>query len=125
MRPRREVLLTTFADPSTFPSAFETPESDTDTIEVAAATASFAELGLPSELVRVLTRDGIVTPFEIQAATIPDALAGRDVLGRGQTGSGKTLAFGLPLIARIARGGRALPHQPRGLILVPTRELAM
>jgi superfamily II DNA/RNA helicase len=117
--------LTTFADPSTFPSAFETPESDTDTIEVAAATASFAELGLPSELVRVLTRDGIVTPFEIQAATIPDALAGRDVLGRGQTGSGKTLAFGLPLLARIARSGRAKPHHPKALIMVPTRELAM
>jgi superfamily II DNA/RNA helicase len=110
MRPRREVLLTTFADPGTF-----VPET----------TVTFRELGLPAEIVRVLTRDGISTPFEIQAATIPDALAGRDVLGRGQTGSGKTLAFGLPLIARIARGGRALPHQPRGLILVPTRELAM
>ena len=86
---------------------------------------SFAELGVPAELVRVLSREGITTPFEIQAATMPDALAGRDVLGRGQTGSGKTLAFGLPLLARVAKGGRALPHQPKALILVPTRELAM
>jgi superfamily II DNA/RNA helicase len=86
---------------------------------------TFADLGLPAELVRVLTREGLVTPFEIQAATIPDALAGKDVLGRGQTGSGKTLAFGLPLLTRVAQGGRALPHQPKALILVPTRELAM
>ena len=56
---------------------------------------------------------------------MPDALAGRDVLGRGQTGSGKTLAFGLPMLARLAAGGRARPHQPKALILVPTRELAM
>ena len=73
----------------------------------------------------MLNREGITTPFEIQAATMPDALAGRDVLGRGQTGSGKTLAFGLPLLARVAQGGRALPHHPKALILVPTRELAM
>jgi superfamily II DNA/RNA helicase len=144
MRPRREVHLTTFADPSTFPSAFETPSPDVAqpvdeaaTPDVAQAVdepatpvdtpapVSFAELGLPAELVRVLTREGITTPFEIQAATMPDALAGRDVLGRGQTGSGKTLAFGLPLLARIARGGRAVPHHPKALILVPTRELAM
>jgi superfamily II DNA/RNA helicase len=143
MRPRREVLLTTFADPSTFPSVFESPsdspESTADTpdaLEIAVAVAApdtvetvapmtFADLGLPAELVRVLTREGISTPFEIQAATIPDALAGRDVLGRGQTGSGKTLAFGLPLLARVAKGGKARPHQPKALILVPTRELAM
>jgi len=137
MRPRREVLLTIFADPSTFPSVFdspgteisgtETPDIELPTVDSAPAAPvpSFAELGLPAELVRVLTREGIATPFEIQAATIPDALAGRDVLGRGQTGSGKTLAFGLPLLARISRGGRALPHHPKALILVPTRELAM
>jgi superfamily II DNA/RNA helicase len=135
--------LTTFADPSTFPSVFESPsdspESTADTpdaLETAVAVAApdtvetvapmtFADLGLPAELVRVLTREGISTPFEIQAATIPDALAGRDVLGRGQTGSGKTLAFGLPLLARVAKGGKARPHQPKALILVPTRELAM
>jgi superfamily II DNA/RNA helicase len=223
MRPRREVLLTTFADPSTFPSVFETPapgiektpeatlktsetaEATPETTEIAEAAPEAAEatpedtssantspattspaatseavttpamnseaatspaaptpaatteaattpaatteaattpaatteaesspavtgfdqLGVPSELVRVLSREGIITPFEIQTATVPDALAGRDVLGRGQTGSGKTLAFGLPLLARIAAGGRARPHHPKALILVPTRELAM
>ena len=145
MRPRREVLLTTFANASTFPSVFDnsTTENDTPAIveateEVAVEVAetvsetivtpepmSFADLGVPAEIVRVLTREGITTPFEIQAATVPDALAGRDVLGRGQTGSGKTLAFGLPVLARIAQGGRARPHYPKALILVPTRELAM
>jgi superfamily II DNA/RNA helicase len=85
----------------------------------------FAALGLPRRLVQALTETGITTPFPIQAATIPDALAGRDVLGRGQTGSGKTLAFGLPLLARIAADGRARPRHPKGLVLVPTRELAM
>jgi superfamily II DNA/RNA helicase len=110
--------LTTFADPSTLPSALDIPDP-TD------APITFHDLGLPTDIVRVLTRDGITTPFEIQAATIPDALAGKDVLGRGQTGSGKTLAFGLPLVTRIAQGGRTLPHRPKALILVPTRELAM
>jgi superfamily II DNA/RNA helicase len=85
---------------------------------------SFAELGLPERLVSALERRGITTPFPIQAACLPDALAGRDVLGRGQTGSGKTLAFGLPLLTRIAGGG-AVPNRPTALILVPTRELAM
>ncbi|WP_407567227.1 DEAD/DEAH box helicase [Polymorphospora sp. A560] len=85
----------------------------------------FAALGLPEPLVRALHREGITTPFEIQQATVPDALAGRDVLGRGQTGSGKTLAFGLPMLARVAAGGRARPLHPRALVLVPTRELAM
>lgn len=85
---------------------------------------SFAELGLPERLVSALERRGIMTPFPIQAACLPDTLAGRDVLGRGQTGSGKTLAFGLPLLARIA-GGSAAPKRPTALILVPTRELAM
>jgi superfamily II DNA/RNA helicase len=131
--------LTTFADPSTFPSVEEVladsgESPSTETPEVAQVTPdapvepktpTFAELGLAPELVRVLSREGITTPFEIQSATMPDALAGRDVLGRGQTGSGKTLAFGLPLLTRVAKGGRALPHQPKALILVPTRELAM
>jgi superfamily II DNA/RNA helicase len=85
---------------------------------------SFAELGLPERLVSALERRGITTPFPIQAACLPDTLAGRDVLGRGQTGSGKTLAFGLPLLTRIA-GGNAAPTRPTALILVPTRELAM
>ncbi|WFE98027.1 DEAD/DEAH box helicase [Micromonospora sp. WMMD987] len=82
-------------------------------------------MGLPRQLVDALARQGITTPFEIQRATLPDALAGRDVLGRGQTGSGKTLAFGLPIIARLAERNRARPLHPRALVLVPTRELAM
>ncbi|MEV4768299.1 DEAD/DEAH box helicase [Micromonospora humida] len=85
----------------------------------------FADLGLPRQLVDALARQGITTPFEIQRATVPDALAGRDVLGRGQTGSGKTLAFGLPIVARLAELNRARPLHPRALVLVPTRELAM
>jgi superfamily II DNA/RNA helicase len=84
----------------------------------------FAALGVPEVLVERLARDGITAPFAIQEAALPDALAGKDVLGRGQTGSGKTLAFGLPMLARLA-GGRARSRKPRGLVLVPTRELAM
>ncbi|MGW6559847.1 DEAD/DEAH box helicase [Streptomyces hydrogenans] len=87
------------------------------------AVASFDELGLPTEVRELLTAQGVVTPFPIQAATLPNALAGRDVLGRGRTGSGKTLAFGLPLLARLA-GSRAEARKPRALVLVPTRELA-
>jgi superfamily II DNA/RNA helicase len=90
-----------------------------------APSVSFADLGLPRRLVQALDRTGIVAPFPIQAATIPDALAGRDLLGRGQTGSGKTLAFGLPVLVRMAERGKAAPHRPRALVLVPTRELAM
>jgi superfamily II DNA/RNA helicase len=101
---------------SSFPSMFDGP---------AKGTADFTALGLPTVLIRVLARAEITTPFPVQAATIPDALAGRDVLGRAQTGSGKTLAFGLPLLARIAAGGRSAPRRPKGLVLVPTRELAM
>ncbi|MCO5311227.1 MAG: DEAD/DEAH box helicase [Austwickia sp.] len=89
------------------------------------ADNAFLTLGLPEVLVRRLARDGIAEPFPIQAATIPDALAGRDVLGRGRTGSGKTLAFGLPTLARLADGGPAAPKRPRALVLVPTRELAI
>ncbi len=85
----------------------------------------FAALGVPAVLVERLARDGIADPFPIQTATIPDALAGRDVLGRGRTGSGKTLAFGLSMITRLADGTRPEPKRPRSLILVPTRELAM
>ncbi|MFE0028036.1 DEAD/DEAH box helicase [Amycolatopsis sp. NPDC059021] len=87
-------------------------------------TKTFAQLGLPEELLRALAAAGIDKPFPIQSATIPDALAGRDVLGRAQTGSGKTLAFGLAMLARLD-GGRARPKRPRALVLVPTRELAM
>ncbi|MCL7490356.1 DEAD/DEAH box helicase [Streptomyces sp. MCA2] len=85
--------------------------------------ASFADLELPAEVLRTLTELGVHEPFPIQAATLPHALAGRDVLGRGRTGSGKTLAFGLPLLTRTA-GRRAEPKQPLALVLVPTRELA-
>jgi superfamily II DNA/RNA helicase len=84
---------------------------------------TFAELGLPEPVVRTLAASGFTEPFPIQAATLPDTLAGRDLLGRGQTGSGKTLAFGLAMLSRLA-DGRARPRQPRGLVLVPTRELA-
>ena len=91
----------------------------------APAAATFAELGLPAPLVTALAEQGINAPFAIQARALPDALAGRDVLGRAQTGSGKTLAFGLPLLARLASApGRRQSRAPRGLILVPTRELA-
>jgi superfamily II DNA/RNA helicase len=88
------------------------------------ASASFADLGLPTPLLHALEEAGITEPFPIQSATLPDALAGRDVLGRAQTGSGKTLAFGLALITRLNKG-KTRPRQPRGLVLVPTRELAM
>jgi len=86
-------------------------------------TPTFAELGLPAEILRVLGEHGVTVPFPVQAAALPNALAGRDVLGRGRTGSGKTLAFGLGLLARTA-GRRAQPKEPLALVLVPTRELA-
>ena len=86
---------------------------------------TFAALGVPAPLVEVLTASGITSPFPIQVATLPDSLAGRDVLGRGRTGSGKTLAFSLPLVARLAAStSKRQPKRPRSLILVPTRELA-
>ncbi|GGY01049.1 DEAD/DEAH box helicase [Streptomyces hiroshimensis] len=106
-------LGTAHGDPA--PSAPLTP--------AVAPVTSFAGLGLPAELLRTLTELGVREPFPIQAATLPSALAGHDVLGRGRTGSGKTLAFGLPLLARTA-GRRAEPKQPLALVLVPTRELA-
>jgi superfamily II DNA/RNA helicase len=90
----------------------------------APSDASFAALGVPAALVTALTRRGITEPFAIQLRALPDAIAGRDVLGRAQTGSGKTLAFGVPMLARLS-GRRSQPRHPRGLVLVPTRELAM
>jgi superfamily II DNA/RNA helicase len=88
-------------------------------------SSTFAELGLPELLTKALAEGGILTPFPIQTATLPDALAGRDVLGRGRTGSGKTLAFVLPVLARLAATpGPRRPNRPRALILAPTRELA-
>src|SRR5208282_156859 len=106
------------------------PHSELDlALDAAAATpqptpATFAELGLDDRLVRALSARDIREPFAIQARALPDALAGRDVLGRAQTGSGKTLAFGLPLLTRLASTDRRREKAPRGLILVPTRELA-
>ncbi|RZS89828.1 superfamily II DNA/RNA helicase [Motilibacter rhizosphaerae] len=87
-------------------------------------TRTFAELGVPAALAAELVRQGKTTAFPIQTATLPDSLAGRDVLGRGATGSGKTLAFALPLVARLSGAPRSRPSTPRGLVLVPTRELA-
>ncbi|MFJ9199630.1 DEAD/DEAH box helicase, partial [Streptomyces flaveolus] len=100
------------------PEVVETSGS-ADTPEI-----TFAELGLPEGIVRKLAQNGVTTPFPIQAATIPDALEGKDILGRGRTGSGKTLSFGLPALATLA-GGRTEKHKPRAVILTPTRELAM
>ncbi|MFB7266672.1 DEAD/DEAH box helicase [Streptomyces nojiriensis] len=87
------------------------------------AVEAFADLAMPGELLAALGAQGVSVPFPIQGATLPNTLAGRDVLGRGRTGSGKTLAFGLALLARTA-GQRAEPRQPLALVLVPTRELA-
>ncbi|MFE7262857.1 DEAD/DEAH box helicase [Streptomyces sp. NPDC057592] len=95
-------------------------EADAD----AEPTITFADLGLPEGIVRKLAQNGVTAPFPIQAATIPDALAGKDILGRGRTGSGKTLSFGLPTLASLA-GGHTEKKKPRAIILTPTRELAM
>ncbi|MEO5664301.1 MAG: DEAD/DEAH box helicase, partial [Nocardioides sp.] len=85
---------------------------------------TFADFGVPSMLIDILEKQGITVPTPIQAATLPDSLAGRDVLGRGRTGSGKTYAFLLPLVARLdAAKLPAMPRKPRALILAPTREL--
>ncbi|HTZ30759.1 MAG TPA: DEAD/DEAH box helicase [Streptosporangiaceae bacterium] len=106
------------------------PHGEIDRALAAAANApapetTFRELGLPARLVSSLAARGIDTPFAIQARVLPDALAGRDVLGRAQTGSGKTLAFGLPILARLAATpARRREKAPRALVLVPTRELA-
>jgi superfamily II DNA/RNA helicase len=91
--------------------------------DVTALQPSFAQLGVPGPLADVLAAGGITVPFPIQAATLPDALAGRDILGRGRTGSGKTLGFSIPLAAGLA-DGFTTAGRPRGLVLVPTRELA-
>jgi superfamily II DNA/RNA helicase len=91
------------------------------------SVSSFATLGVPANICAALTRMGIDEPFPIQVDTLPDTLAGKDVLGRGKTGSGKTLAFSIPMVARLAgelSGGRRAPGRPLGLVLAPTRELA-
>ncbi|WP_351231204.1 DEAD/DEAH box helicase [Streptomyces sp. NPDC002133] len=102
----------------------EVEVEEADTAADATPEATFNDLGLPEGVVRKLAQNGVTVPFPIQAATIPDALAGKDILGRGRTGSGKTLSFGLPLLATLA-GGHTEKKKPRGVILTPTRELAM
>jgi superfamily II DNA/RNA helicase len=112
------------------PAAGDGPHGELDRALAAAADApapetTFRELGLPARLVSSLAAQGIDAPFAIQARVLPDALAGRDVLGRAQTGSGKTLAFGLPILARLAATpARRREKAPRALVVVPTRELA-
>ena len=111
--------------PAGAPSRPTQPQAAPEVLWTAPASGmpTFAALGLPEPLLRALAANGFTDPFPIQAATLPDALLGRDLLGRGQTGSGKTLAFGLAVLARLA-GERSRPRRPRGLVLVPTRELA-
>src|SRR3712207_1543818 len=87
------------------------------------SSTTFSTLGVPAPIVAALAADGKTEAFPIQVDTLPDTLAGRDVLGRGKTGSGKTLAFSIPLVSRLA-GNRRRPSQPSGLVLAPTRELA-
>ncbi|MGW6555651.1 DEAD/DEAH box helicase, partial [Streptomyces sp. NPDC055051] len=106
--------------PASVQGEFAPPKTITPALP---AVETFAELALDRRLLNALTAQGLSVPFPIQGATLPNSLAGRDVLGRGRTGSGKTLAFGLALLARTA-GQLAEPRQPLALILVPTRELA-
>ncbi|WP_333777028.1 DEAD/DEAH box helicase [Streptomyces sp. IBSBF 3136] len=106
--------------PAAIQGEFALPKTVTPALP---AVEGFADLDMPAALLAALGREGVTVPFPIQAATLPNSLAGRDVLGRGRTGSGKTLAFGLALLARTA-GQRAEARQPLALVLVPTRELA-
>ncbi|MFC9432002.1 DEAD/DEAH box helicase [Streptomyces sp. NPDC056987] len=106
--------------PAPRPQEFTLPETLTPALP---AVEAFDELDMPAGLLKTLTAQGVTQPFPIQGATLPNSLAGRDILGRGRTGSGKTLAFGLALLARTA-GRRAEPRAPLALVLVPTRELA-
>lgn len=110
------------------PRAASTPKPAAlllDTRPALPAATSFQHPLVPRRLVTALARSGIVAPFEIQAAALPDALAGNDLLGKAVTGSGKTLAFGVPLLARLSAHRTATRGRPpRGLILLPTRELA-
>ncbi|MFG2984381.1 DEAD/DEAH box helicase [Streptomyces sp. NPDC048258] len=102
------------------PQEFTMPEPLTPALPPVAA---FEDMDMPEALLKTLAAQGVTEPFPIQAATLPNSLVGRDLLGRGRTGSGKTLAFGLALLSRTA-GRRAQPKQPLALVLVPTRELA-
>ncbi|WP_108248985.1 DEAD/DEAH box helicase [Planctomonas deserti] len=140
-RPRRDDHRASTGDSKFYPSrdtsAPFTPNDDVvlERLEAQATTASdvegvtFEQLGLGGNIVAQLAQLGAPSPFPIQAATIPDVLAGRDVLGRGRTGSGKTIAFGAPLVERLMENNgaknRKMGRKPRALILAPTRELAM
>jgi superfamily II DNA/RNA helicase len=131
-KPRRDGARTPQRHGARTPQRPARPEPSELDLALAAAArlpqpsvTTFAELGLDERIVRALAVGDITVPFAIQARALPDALAGRDVLGRAETGSGKTLAFGLPMLSRIAAsGGRRREKAPRGLVLVPTRELA-
>ena len=97
----------------------------TSTLPLDARAVTFESLGVPAPIVAALRTTGITEAFPIQAATLPDSLAGRDVIGRGRTGSGKTVAFAVPTVSVIAGAKmKREPRKPNGLILVPTRELA-
>ncbi|MFF8869624.1 DEAD/DEAH box helicase [Streptomyces massasporeus] len=119
-RPGRPRRSESFGNRRAPQGEFALPKSITPPLP---AVEAFADLDLPERLLATLGREGVTVPFPIQGATLPNSLAGRDVLGRGRTGSGKTLAFGLAALARTA-GRRAEPRQPLALVLVPTRELA-
>ncbi|MEW2299519.1 DEAD/DEAH box helicase [Streptomyces sp. NPDC006655] len=120
-RPQKSNRRAPSSRPSVSSSAeFRLPQSTTPPLP---AVEDFAALDMPAGLLKTLTAQGVTAPFPIQAATLPNSLAGRDLLGRGRTGSGKTLAFGLAVLARTA-GLRAESRAPLALVLVPTRELA-
>ncbi|MFF0287851.1 DEAD/DEAH box helicase [Streptomyces sp. NPDC005262] len=127
-----EAVVAEAAEVSESTETVDSTEATTDTASADASadaddaepTVTFGDLGLPEGIVRKLAQNGVTAPFPIQAATIPDALAGKDILGRGRTGSGKTLSFGLPTLATLA-GGHTEKKKPRAVILTPTRELAM
>ena len=127
-RPNRRRRSASSSHPRAANAPATRPAAVTPDLSVAPARTeirTFDQLGVAPKLLQILTGQGIETPFPIQQATLPDALSGRDVLGRGRTGSGKTLAFGLPLVQRLNQSAASRqPKRPRSLILVPTRELA-
>ena len=114
------------SDRAAAPANTEPANTEPANTEPTNQDTTFSALGVPDELCQVMARAAITTPFPIQTATLPDSLAGRDVLGRGRTGSGKTLAFALPMLTRLAAARRdRKPGRPRALILAPTRELVI
>ena len=119
--------MTTITDPSdraVEPVPMSGPGTDPDAL-APEYQKSFAELGVNPAIVDALEQQGIHAPFAIQAMTVEDALAGRDVCGKAKTGSGKTLAFGVPLLQRTMASPSTEPGRPKALVLVPTRELAI